>query len=286
MGIENFKRWHWIIVGLIVGLVIAYANTNTEPNTPPSVQFSVFDRNVTLDDVGETLHLPRIRDIVLYPPIPASQAAYGKPLQLVTFQLANYDRKARGWRYVPMAMEVDLPFNPPGDENYDGSFENYLKSMKEDYPFVTYEVAWWKAPKAQYGLWMLGCVLVIGGIWPTIQNLLIGAGFGSPKKKETYDLNRFGKYKEPTAKPVEKRSMTSAEHDQLSRLTQNLESELAPTGSKMNVGINPVANTDQPIRKLDSKPLEVAQITTEEEEKEYKGEYYPVAKPTAKKEET
>ena len=31
MGIQDFKRWHWIIIGAAVGAILAFARLQTEP---------------------------------------------------------------------------------------------------------------------------------------------------------------------------------------------------------------------------------------------------------------
>ena len=91
-----------------------------------------------------------------------------------------------------------------------------MKAVQEENKLVTYQFAWWEVPKYQYAIWTAGCLVVIGGIWPTIINLLIGAGLGPKKKEEDYDLNRFGRGKTKTeTAPAARRGMTTAEQSQL-----------------------------------------------------------------------
>ena len=43
-------------------------------------------------------------------------------------------------------------------------------------PGVSFRYAWWQDPKWGLSLWVGGCVLIVGLIWPTVINLLV---FGS-----------------------------------------------------------------------------------------------------------
>jgi hypothetical protein len=182
---------------------------------------------------------------------------------------------------------VDLPFKLPRGEAdaYGGSFEAYMKALQVENNQITYKNAWWDQPRYQYAIWAGGCFVVIGGIWPTIISLLVGAGFGPQKKEKDYDLDRFGKGKTAGATtPSGRRDMTAAEQSQLERLTANMEGDLAPSGAARGSGAAAEGASEQPVKKLDSKPLEIAQMEKEKEDKEYKGEFYPVAKSGQKKE--
>lgn len=282
MGLEDLKRWHWAIIGIIVGLAIAYARTGVEPSGEYSIGVAKFSQEVGADDLPGG-HF-RIENVILHPPCDPSESAYKKSVQIVTFREAVYDQKRQGWVYKPAAMKIELPFKGPNGEDYGGSFEKYMDALKADNPKVAYSFAWWEKGNTQYMMWAAGCLLIVGGAWPTVINLLVGAGFGAPKKKDDYDLSRFGKSKEAAPQPTARRAMTSEEQAQLSRLTQNLESDLAPSGNRSTVGVAE-AGTDQPVRKLENKPLEIANIEQEKEDKEYKGEFYPVAKQGHKNEE-
>ena len=287
MQLDQLKRWQWALIGIIVGLMIAYVRTGVEPDNSVSMSLSVreFSQEVGVDDLPGNRQ--RIEDIVLHPPSDPAESAYRKAVQIVTFKRAVFDEQRKGWVYKPAAIKVELPFKAPGRDggDYGGSFENYMKAVQGENKAVTYQFAWWEIPKYQYAIWTAGCLVIIGGAWPTIVNVLVGAGLGPQKKEEDYDLERFGKGKQEKAKaPSGRRGMTAAEQSQLARMTENLESDLAPSGAPRTGGVMAVAATEQPVRKLDGKALEVVVTQKEEEDKEYKGEFYPVAKSGQKKE--
>lgn len=285
MQLDQLKRWQWALIGIVVGLVIAYVRTGVEPDdsVTMTLSFREFANEVGANDLpGGRL---RIEDIVLHPPSDPNDSAYHKAVQIVTFKRAVYDEKLKGWVYKPAAVKVELPFKPPrnmGSDEYGGSFEKFLEAEKSENGAIQYHYAWWEEPRMQYLIWGVGCLVVIGGIWPTIINVLVGAGLGPQRKKEDYDLERFGGKGEEAARPSGRRAMSAAEESQLASLNANLESELAPSGASRNGGAAAAGN-EQPVRKLESKPLEIAQIEKEKEDKEYKGEFYPVAKQGQKK---
>jgi hypothetical protein len=287
MQLDQLKRWQWALIGIIVGLMIAYVRTGVEPDNSVSMSLSVreFSQEVGVDDLPGNRQ--RIEDIVLHPPSDPAESAYHKAVQIVTFKRAVFDEQRKGWVYKPAAIKVELPFKAPGREggDYGGSFENYMKAVQEENKAVTYQFAWWEVPRDQYLIWTAGCLVVIGGVWPTIISLLVGAGLGPQKKEADYDLDRFGRGKTKTeTAPAARRGMTTAEQSQLANLTQNMESDLSPSGMARTSGGVAATASEQPVRKLDGKALEVAQTEKEEEDKEYKGEFYPVAKSGQKKE--
>src|SRR5215212_2167526 len=54
---------------------------------------------------------------------------------------------------------------------------------------IEYTYQWWKAPRLSLVLWMAGCVIVIGGIWPTVINLLVYGTFSRPREEKA-DLSK------------------------------------------------------------------------------------------------
>src|SRR5437667_5969116 len=94
------------------------------------------------------------------------------------------------YHYSVKHFTADVPFKvaniQPKSDTY--SILDYLAETKQAFPdVVEYRYAWWAAPRAQYVLWMGGALLLIGGVWPSLVNLMIGAGMGSPKRDKQTD---------------------------------------------------------------------------------------------------
>lgn len=71
MGIEDFKRWHWIAIGLLLGLGLSYAWTGTEREVGRN-NVMEFLRDISLPKdpkIG-----PVVRRIVIHPPEPDFRA--------------------------------------------------------------------------------------------------------------------------------------------------------------------------------------------------------------------
>ncbi len=112
----------------------------------------------------------------------------------------------------------------------------YMTKAKADtakYPKAM-ELTWKKAfiddPKMAYLIYGGGGFVVIGLIWPTILNFLVGAGFGRGKSdQKEVDL---AKYKSKPEPKKEKATVTEDDMDQLKRLEAELEASLAKGASE------------------------------------------------------
>ena len=76
MRIEDFKRWHWIVIGLVVGLVMAYMRTTlVTPDETSSYRRGIspfeFATNLRRPVTGNGF--PWVSDIVVYPVLLAGQ---------------------------------------------------------------------------------------------------------------------------------------------------------------------------------------------------------------------
>ncbi|HZZ44279.1 MAG TPA: hypothetical protein VFE58_15195 [Tepidisphaeraceae bacterium] len=290
MSIANVKRWQWVAMSLVVGPMLAFMNSLGEPGAglvPTSAP--EFEQNVLRHDVPGDL--PRIKNIVVYP---AEVGANGTPVYLVTLDEAVFDSANKGWNYKKSKFEADVPY-----VSYNGNGRHMtairtahpdksrtiltaLNEIVAKNPTVKYQYAWWEEPKWSYGLWTAGSVLVIGGIWPVLLSLLVGAGLGPKVEEKEYDLERFGKSEEEEVKPEPvKKEMSEEDRDklteQLDRLEKNIGSAAVMTDVPAPSGV--MAAGPAPIRQLSGGPVEVAVgASKEDEDKEYKGEFYPVAK--------
>jgi hypothetical protein len=156
----------------------------------------------------------------------------------------------------------------------------FLERIKADYPNVEYHYAWQREPWAVYTIWTGGSVLVMGLIWPSLISLAAGRGLGlKPYRPDepAYDLDRFAGGDEP-AKPAAT-GMTEQDAQQLAAAEEALRKGLGAAGSAAAPAAS--GEADATIKKLDGGPLEPLATPGQDEPKEYKGEYYPVAKPKA-----
>jgi hypothetical protein len=157
------------------------------------------------------------------------------------------------------------------------------KIDKAKHPYaapVPYKFAWIETPKGAYPVYSLGGLVVIGLIWPTIVQLLVGAGFGrGPSEDDEYNLARYKGSSTSAGKA--KVAVSVAEADQLAQLEAELEAKLK-SGALAEPGDAPVrtAPTAVPIPVLSAGPLEAPKEEAQKQaqRKGYgadQGDYYP-----------
>jgi len=274
MGIEDFKRWHWIAIGLVVGAVLAYTRMQFAPGDTGGVR-----RTISAVDFAQNLGRKTSKgemwmtDVVIYPPF--------ENKTLVTCMMVPPDAVGVVHRQS-YQFYADTPFRitraaPPKP---DFSVLDYVKSAVERNATIKYSYAWWTLPLAIILIWGGGAAILIGGVWPVMLNLMIGAGFGRAKEAESeYDLDRFKGGPEPAIAATNK-GATGKDRQQVQEFADSLERDLAAkASSEPATELIPKAGSE-PVRKLDGGPLETATVASNPQDpKDYKGEFYPVVRP-------
>jgi len=295
MGIEDFKRWHWVAIGIVLGTILTLLHLYSidgERLTPQDTSGLKIGRSAF--EVIQDLRTPRtdkgyslINELTIYPVQEIVVRGATQRTQYLTGVF--FERQPSGqYKAKPFHVTTDVPFKPPGvrtpppNEHY--TFGDFVEQLKKDNPAlgIKYSYAWWTLPPAVAAIWGGGTVLLVGGVWPFVVSLMIGAGFGRPKKAEAeYDLDRFGKSgadDDKLGRPTTK-AVSQEEHDKLQKLQETLERNLAASGVTETSPADAATAQPAPLRKLDGGPLEVTVGAgqAEEEGKEFKGEFYPVA---------
>lgn len=287
MDLQNLKRWHWVIIGLLVGLGLSYMYAGWDSSaTQGTIGVRTLQADLLRKETRAEGDPPIIRNLSLQPP----RIVNGEPEWRVTFDYL--DARRRG-AYTRNERSMSEPFlvevaNNTGLETgeYVANIRIYLDAVAAANEGFDYQYMWWQEKMWVYILWTGGAVVLIGGVWPTFLNLLVGAGFGRPprEEKEDYDLSRFGKGKpEPAvaaAEPV-------IDSEELDAVTRAYEQRIGEGSVEDGFGEElPEPDAPAPIRQLKS-GADAEEIPTarsqEEEEKEYGGEFYPVVKSVHKK---
>src|SRR5262245_8291427 len=177
MGIERFKRWQWVLIGALVGIALAYMWTNlaTSIEGLKSSDPVAFERDVTLKD--DSSGLPFVTSIVIHP----AEDSFDGPVNVVTYKRLARDRSGRvGW--LSKRMVAKIPYTPviPGRvEPTEGmTIQGYLEALARSDNTVRYHYGWWLEPKKAAIIGSLLGMLVIGGVWPSLLNVMVGAGLG------------------------------------------------------------------------------------------------------------
>lgn len=148
---------------------------------------------------------------------------------------------------------------------------------------VTFEYNWWREPRLNFAVCIALSLLAVGGVWPTLINLMVYGTLFRPKaeKTEGADLRHVKSRTEETKKPTGA-TVTDEDMEQLLKMEADLEAKLKASGHTITTGPAPVqsAHADAPVRKLGAGEAPVAATPDETEKADFErraGDYYPIA---------
>ncbi|HUB24896.1 MAG TPA: hypothetical protein VL992_05655 [Tepidisphaeraceae bacterium] len=177
-----------------------------------------------------------------------------------------------------------VPHDPDGPPV---TVRDWLTEASATYPWIHFKYAWWRDPKYSQWLWMGSTFAIVGVIWPILMNVLGRAGLGGREMAmRHYDIDRFGKGKPEkklsAAKP--KGEMSETGQQQLAAMNQSLMSELEQVAGHGSPAGPATAAPQDPARQFVASVAEPAAAVPvkPQDDKEFSGEFYPVAHPAAK----
>lgn len=283
MHIEDLKRWHWIVISLVVGAVLSwvYSSSLAEGGAANSRTIGPSDflsraKTTTRDQNNQVM--PYFRNVRVYPPLEAKQVVTLEELQ-VTVDRAT---KKRSYEYQPRQFIAEIPFaftnRQPEKPNW--TILDELNKRKIDHSYAA-----WASKPMVFGIGMGGSFVLIGLIWPTIQNRLQRAGLGPPvkEKKQEIDLSKVksGRSAPTKAEQAIATGPTQADLEQLEAVNAQYERNVGgmTVAAAGNAGAKSgSAVMESPARKWDAAPTEPATgaAPNPPEDHDYRGEFYPV----------
>src|SRR5262249_10258080 len=133
MGIENFKRWHWVLLGALVGVALAYMwvlSTTSVEGGSSGRDDEFFERDLVLKDPESGQ--PLISGVVIHPTEESFRDSDGKPsyVNVVTYKRLAKGKQGRyGW--LNKRIIVKNPYKPRIQgvvaETSDLTIEKYLR---------------------------------------------------------------------------------------------------------------------------------------------------------------
>jgi hypothetical protein len=274
MHVQDLKRWHWVAISIVVGLALSYVWSSVEwDENLPTVGQADFERGLLTKFPAEK----SLQNVVVMPP---QEGKY----KIVAEQVRN-TKTAGVVDLRPVAYMADTPYKAGvwrGESEQFKDVREYLAKTKESNPDVAYKYAWYRETWAIYTLWLGASLLLIGGVWPSVVSLMVGAGLGisSEEKGPEYDLERF---KSEQEKKGEKHEPTPEEMAHLRQLEEELEKKLAAQRAGLPIPEDEPEQAPAAIKKLDGGTLENLAPEKPAEEHEYKGDFYPVDRGVKKK---
>ena len=300
MRIEDLKRWHWCIVGLIVGAAFAFIRLASLPREDRGLERvapHVFEADLlsagNLKMRGDPVTrraVYAIENIRIHPavemPLPGERSVNSEYLSYEVVLVRHENPKLAD--HMPRQMIIAL--NGPKDKSLAGdlkglSLHDYLEKVngailnvdKKRYPTATpftYKVAWIETPRAAYSIYTAGGLIVIGLLWPSLLNFLIVAGYGRPRTEAELADRKPSKVAAPQTKP----GVTQDQLDQLDQLEAELEARLRE-GASETAAAPKVAPVAAPIPVLSAGPMEAPKEAPQPQQRKGfgadQGDYYP-----------
>lgn len=310
MAIQRVRLWQWIViavaVGGVLGMFLISADDFGNAGTLQATTF--YQRLHAKTDDGQ----PVIHDIVIYPAI---QSANGRRVQRVTFMERRRNRDTNQWDDLPGDTVAEIPYRKDISDP-DNRIGDFLKQRKEVMPELDYRFAWWRIsgvepvegtqaslvrgnipfdrelrwwqyPRGAWIVLMTSSVLLIGLVWPLMIRGLVKLGFGLPEETQDtgVDLSKVSSRTRQETN-VAAKGVTDEDLDALG----DLNARLAASVGDLSVTDAAPDEAEQKrheaavVKQLSNAPAEpTATESKPEEPKDFKGEYYPVARPHGEK---
>ncbi len=298
MQVQDVPRWAWALIGVVVGLLIAYVWTGSEPGVVRDVSAQQFRNYAARTSNHEAARgEPILTDIVVYPPV---EGAYGRAVYPVTFKELRFqgDTPVR----VSRGVNAEVPFIERS-ENANNTVIDFLKSIEERNPQMRWRYAIERESRYAYAIGAGAGLVLIGGVWPSLVRLLVGAGLGRAASEEKAEkaTRRSSKPSKAVAPDLAPKGPSAADERALRDYTSELESKVGPAGAGEagageagagEVGAGPAHGGSGHVEPRDAvvKPLggtnasggestQTPHVEVAKEDVKFEGEWYPVARP-------
>ena len=258
MSLIDVTRWQWILIGLVLGLVVGYVRhqyTDADPSGYGSMTQLEFenavnwtrDANASGDQppILGKVDVIRIRD-----PRHPDRRSYaltlmhwnGTRLEVARRDDGMFDMKYRPKIFVapnPYLVGGKTPAKPPAasqstierlaerlhikDPDPPGTVLDYLRGIETTHG-IPHTFKWWREQRASMVIWLAGCFVVIGLIWPTVINLATFGTFTRPREEPGTDLSKVstGPSSQQHAPAISQADMA-----QVAEMAAKLEADLA-----------------------------------------------------------
>jgi hypothetical protein len=301
MRAEDLSRGHWLVLAILVGTAIGWLESNTgEVNANQTHSRLDFENTLVRPPVTDKQgrQYPWIKAVTIYPAMETGfqvRTPQGKSRarkSIVSFQ-ALAPVPSKGWTYKSGTILANDPYEPVRNPSATPGrpFQDYIKGLAADHPWIQYRYAWWREARWCYALWLGGCVVAIGIIWPSVLNRLVRAGYGHKsepdEKKESFLKRFFTRSRKASASQsvpgkASPATLSQNELDRINQMEAGLQDFIADSKAP---GGQVVANPGPAILPLNAAPLEAStEQPKPDEKKEYGGEFYPTVAHARKKE--
>lgn len=280
MRLSSLKRWHWLLIAIVVGLagggvrqgtadedrIDQYEHLITDPQR--------FEDAVTTQAYGHHL----FEDITVYPYHLHNRRGDASVVHLVTGRYWDGEPTVQNGQtvahFVSACFIASAPYQPRTSlvaERGNKPFPTVLDylAVLHERSGVNYRYAWWWWAVTPIALWLIASIILIGGVWPTIINLITYGTFTRPAEEAGVSL------KDVKSSPARPKPVTAEAIDPA--LLENFEDELESDLTAAPVVAAPTSSPAPP-RPLSTAPLEPVAISDNAHSKEFgakRDDFYP-----------
>ncbi|HEY2584883.1 MAG TPA: hypothetical protein VGI81_03845 [Tepidisphaeraceae bacterium] len=257
MGITALHRVHWVMIAIVLGLIfgVVFDHTRGQLYGVNMGGYGLLLSGQQQFENGLTQEYDHIRlfsDSVVYPHWVPNPNGGTKKVYLVTGRYWDGNAVVKDGKsvaeWLPRCVITQTPYRPqvavvePNGKSVAEfpSVIEFLDAMHRQYG-VKYRYAWWAAHPML--TWFLGTLIVIGGIWPTVINLLAFGRLTRPPEAKTLSLWNVVSPKPPQKAPA---PSFAAPHD--ADVDPEVEAAMAAAAADA---------PQQPVASLAGGPLEV-----------------------------
>jgi hypothetical protein len=273
MRVSALRRWHWILIALVVGFgggSIRQATLDFEDQLDHYGKLIVSQRQFEDALVGQVEGIRQFKDITVYPYVIHSSNGSKRLVHVVTGRYWNgepvMDQGQLKARFVPSCYLATVPYRPLNGGST-GTVLDFLDQMRKT-ANVQYHYAWWWWALTPMSLWVIGSLLLIGGVWPTVINLIAFGSLSRPKEEKGVSLLHV------KAPPRAQSMAPLVDASHLADLEKELEEKLAG-GAAAPDKSEPGAPGP---KTLAAEPLEPVALPTAQDDREFgadKDDFYP-----------
>lgn len=287
MRIENIRRWQWMVIAVLVGAVIGGARQMFPPDPIAEYGGNTVNGQLQFESsllINARTQLRHFKELVVSPPLEiAGKKKYivsgkfynGRPTRLANGQsMANFIPYCYIHEEATYTPLLDLSrYNKPGGVDYVKKWKeiknptvvDFLTIMKE-VEGIPFKHAWYNEAKTAMGIWIGGCFVVIGVIWPCIVYLIAFGSIFEPPREKSIDLSALRGVNTSTA-AANKPQVSQAEIDRVKQMGDELEAKLK-SGAGERAAAGPAAPaTEQPVRQLSAGPAETTAVEEQKDDK-------------------
>jgi len=242
MRVSSLKRWHWILVALVIGFACGGVRQGTADEDRIDQYERLFTDPQKFEDAitTEASGLRLFRNITVYPYHVPGAPAGRNVAYLATGQywdgVPQIQKNGQSVaHYVSACFIASAPFQPRTallGANRNATFDSVIDylAVMHDKAGVQFHYAWWWWATTPLALWVMGSLIVVGGIWPTLFNLIVFGRLTRPAEEKGVSLKDVKGTTAPTRAPgpeIDEEALAALDHE-LEESLAHLDSSDAP----------------------------------------------------------